>query len=81
MAIYNDGMAKNVIHTSEAEAARDFASRMARVRTVRKSSSRMMRRPLPWESCLAKLWASEKHGFMTSISSRFLGRLSSKRIY
>ena len=33
VAIYNDGMAKNVIHISEAEAARDFASRMARVRT------------------------------------------------
>jgi len=32
VAIYNGGIAKNVIHISEAEAARDFASRMARVR-------------------------------------------------
>jgi len=31
-AVYNDRMAKNVIHISEAEAANDFATLMARVR-------------------------------------------------
>jgi prevent-host-death family protein len=30
--MYNQGMAKRVIHISEAEAARDFASLLARVR-------------------------------------------------
>ncbi len=155
VAVYYDGMGKNVIHISEAEAARDFASRMARVRrgaevviendappvavvsrafcpvTVRRSA--IPRKPgsclqsqnsgdafnntrnaqfkcgvateflpssprLDTGTCdfhlgsvdcpktfivgqrLAKMWASEKRGLRTSISSAFLGRLSSGRI-